>query len=262
MSAKGIADSHTLSLIDWAALAPGLKSKQDWKDWASGKKEPDIHTPFKPDLPQVPAMHRRRLSPMGKSALWCCHQILQDYSQPHASIFCSQHGEVCHTVSLLKELAKDEPLSPTAFSLSVHNAIAGIHSISNGVTGNITALAAGPDGHLEALLEAYALLEQDSNLEHILCVVYDSPLPDIYQGSTAQFPEFPIALAMLLGRTSKIAPSLTVSLKPSEISFAQEPSETPENMLLQFLSFIASPETTTLLTYADHRTWQCNKSVV
>ncbi len=45
-------------------------------------------------------------------------------------IFTSQHGELKTTLELLVSCAKGEPLSPTAFSQSVHNTASGLFTIT------------------------------------------------------------------------------------------------------------------------------------
>jgi hypothetical protein len=57
----------------------------------------------------------------------------------------------------LSDLANDQPLSPTQFSLSVHNAMIGLWSIMRGETSEMTALAAAGDGLEHGMLEAAAL---------------------------------------------------------------------------------------------------------
>ncbi|MGJ4749106.1 beta-ketoacyl synthase chain length factor, partial [Leptospira sp. SA-E8] len=65
------------SLTAWAACAPGLHQPQDWLAWARQPLVPlrlgrdgDV-----PALPEMPAMARRRLSPLGRMAVqaawWC-----------------------------------------------------------------------------------------------------------------------------------------------------------------------------------------------
>ena len=74
------------------------------------------------------------------------------------TVFCSRHGEVSRSVDLLMDLAKAEPLSPTSFGLSVHNATAGLFSIARSDHTNSIALAAGQSSVEHAVIEACGLL--------------------------------------------------------------------------------------------------------
>ena len=81
--------------------------------------------PSWPKLAFVPAMQRRRLSPFAKISLYVANQASESQIQDLPMIFSSRHGDLHKTSDLLGELALDNELSPTAFSLSVHNAVAG-----------------------------------------------------------------------------------------------------------------------------------------
>ena len=71
----------------------------------------------------MPAMMRRRLNRVGRMA---CHVAYgSDNGQTaDAIVFASRYGDTDKTLSLLGDLVKGEPLSPTGFGMSVHNAIA------------------------------------------------------------------------------------------------------------------------------------------
>lgn len=250
-------NSFTLSVVDWSATSPGLYTKQDWLKWQLGDPLLDTNVDTernKPKLPEIPAMLRRRLSHMGKSALASAYDILHDFDKPHASVFCSQHGEVLHTVGLLRELAEQQPLSPTAFSLSVHNAIGGIHSIARNITGNITAISAGPDSICAALLEAYALLQEHNEYEHVLCVVYDNPLPEIYD-LKQQIPDQPFAAAFIVAKENASDSSLKINVELQQNPTAIETSQPA----FSFINFLATPTQNQLTIGHDHRLWQWRK---
>jgi hypothetical protein len=96
------------------------------------------------------------------------------------TVFCSRHGEVGRAVALLDDLARGEPLSPTAFGLAVHNASAGLFSIARANRANHVALAAGPATLECAVIEACALLADGAPM--VLLVACDAPLPDALAG--------------------------------------------------------------------------------
>jgi hypothetical protein len=103
-------------------------------------------------------------------------------------------------MTLLDDLASGEPMSPTAFSLSVHNAATGIFSILRGDTSSATAIAAGDETFGFGLLEAASQYWADPATP-VLLVHADEPVPDEYRdfvepGETAH------AVALLLGPTA------------------------------------------------------------
>ena len=157
-----------------------------------------------PDVGFVDAQIRRRLSPLARMMLHVAH----DCAGARAGlrlVFASQHGELGHTVPLLRALATGEPLSPNTFSLSVHNGAAGLFSIVRADRSEATALAAGDETLGEALVEARAQLDADPR--PVLVVYGDGEFPEEYKrwsdGTHAR------ALALLLERdaerTSRVA---------------------------------------------------------
>lgn len=185
-------------------------------------------------------MLRRRLSPLGKMAVSVAWPLLgENTSMP--SLFCSRHGELERTVGMLKGLASGEALSPTHFSLSVHNAIGGVFSIARQDRSPISALAAGEGGISHALLETRLILGEQVSPE-ALCVVYDAPLPGVY-GDFVHGPEWPYAVALVVGLPEDAAASerlLSLSLRgaddPSLPVFPIAQSEEPQ--ALGFLRFL------------------------
>lgn len=128
------------------------------------------------DVSFLPMMQRRRLSPMAKAACavaWHCRQHCGDMP----TVFYSQHGESQHYFAMMEDMASNEPISPSRFSLSVHNAIAGQFSIYSGSTQPYVCLAGGPNGLYGGFLEAAGLL---LNTAQVMLVCYDQPLPTAY----------------------------------------------------------------------------------
>jgi hypothetical protein len=90
-----------------------------------------------------------------------------------------RHGDYQRTQSLLTELSRQEPLSPTDFSLSVHNAIAGQFAIATGNKQPQTVLAAATKSFEFGLLEAFCL--QQELRQPIGYIYYDQALPQPYE---------------------------------------------------------------------------------
>jgi hypothetical protein len=139
-------------------------------------------------------MLRRRAGFLGKMALEVAYQCLGEQIDV-PTVFCSRHGEAVRSVDLLLDLAKGEPLSPTSFGLSVHNATGGLFSIARQDHANATALAAGKSSVEHAVIEACGLLAEGE--PKVLLVVYDSPLPGLY-ASFQDCEEQPFAWAWLI----------------------------------------------------------------
>ncbi len=164
------------SVKEWAAWAPGLADRDAWRAWASAPWLPAGDDT--PTLSEVPAMQRRRIERLGRMAIqaafWCRHA--EERGLP--LVFASRHGDVARSLELLEALAAEQPLSPTTFGLSVHNAIAALYSIQRGERGNYIALAGGTATVEAACLEAAALLADGA--AEVMVVVYDAPLPAVY----------------------------------------------------------------------------------
>ena len=183
------------TLKDWSAFAPGLLGKEQWIEWARAPFLPSGEAT--PELPEMPPMQRRRVGPLGRMALqvaWWCQQGQAD-GVP--LVFSSRHGDLARTFEMLCTLACDEPLSPTHFGLSTHNAIAAQYSIARKLGGNYLCVSAGAAGAEAAVVEALGLLADGS--DEALVVVYDSPVPEAYT-AFADEPETGYAWAARLGR--------------------------------------------------------------
>lgn len=180
----------------WAALAPGLNTTEQWQDWLQ-QPQPVDNKLGKVSLKQIPPILRRRFSSLGKCAVGAALPLLQE-GESIGSVFASRHGDTALTFSLLEEMGKDEPMSPTGFSLAVHNAVSGLFSIARNDTSEVTAIAASEGLVTQALIETAGQL---LSRERVLCVIYDVPLPTLYQNYTETDP-FPYAVAIVLSRNT------------------------------------------------------------
>lgn len=134
-------------------------------------------------LSSVPVNLKRRLSPLAKTVFCAISQC----GAGHGSVpvvFSSTHGELAKSLEMIKLIEAGEDVSPTTFSLSVHNAIAGLFSIVWGNTAEITVLASGEDGIASAFIESLGLLQEGAG--EVLLVFYDEPLPDFYPAEPFQ----------------------------------------------------------------------------
>jgi hypothetical protein len=183
----------TFNIAQWRAWAPGLESADDWHAWSQAPASLPASDAC-PDVSFLPAMQRRRLSRLARMAFsvgWPLAEGLPDLPL----VFISRHGETPRTLDILSDLANDQPLSPTQFSLSVHNAVIGLWSILRNETAEMTALAAAGDGLEHGMLEAAALLNEGAPA--VLLVISEEQPPDAYAGWISDVP-FPYALGLLL----------------------------------------------------------------
>lgn len=153
-----------------------MQDAGSWLHWAEHPYCP-VGEPSPPRLEFLPPMQRRRLSPMARAVFECAWPVAAG-QPPMPLVFASRHGETTRSFGLLQALAAGEPLSPTAFGLSVHNAIAGQWSIIRRETDESVALSAEEDGLELAFLEAGLLLAEGH--DNVLVVLAEERPPAPY----------------------------------------------------------------------------------
>jgi Beta-ketoacyl synthase, N-terminal domain len=181
------------NIAQWRGWAPGLNTVEDWQQWS---QSPSIvgNGDTAPDVSFLPAMQRRRLSRLARMAFSVGWPLAEGHAQLPL-VFVSRHGETPRTFEILSDLAADQPLSPTQFSLSVHNAVIGLWSILRGETSEMTALAAAGDGLEHGVIEAAALLADGAPA--VLLIVTEEQPPHAYADWVDDVP-FPYAVGLLL----------------------------------------------------------------
>lgn len=234
------------SVRAWSAFAPGLESEADWRTWAH-----DPHLPKGDDVPalaEMPAMQRRRLERLGRMALQVAWRCQPEAETDLPLVFASRHGDIARTFDMLTGLAGGEPLSPTHFGLSTHNAIAAQYSIARALTGNYLAVSASPEAPEAAVTEALGLLADGA--DEVLVVVYDGPTPADYAVFRDE-PECFFAWAWRIGGPRADRPAF--SLEPAEDDRAATAAGLPHG--LDVLRFFLSDEPT-LRTPQSARCWR------
>lgn len=152
------------NLVRHVVLAPGLVAREDRETWAKASL-PDMPTGWPAEASLVytkrlPMMKARRMS--GGARLACEAALAVSEDCPvDAWIFASRHGETARGIKIIESLTNDQPVSPTDFMMSVHNAAVGMLTIEAGIQVPTTSLAAGAETFHMALLEAYAMLATD-----------------------------------------------------------------------------------------------------
>jgi hypothetical protein len=179
---------------DWAAWAPGLEDRAAWQRWATAPWAPLGDTVAA--AAAVPPMIRRRLDPLGRAALQVAAE-LSDGRSPARLTVVSRRGDSARSLALLEASAGGEPVSPTSFGLSVHNAIAAQWVMWQGQREAYTALAAGREGLENAVVDIAAQLTAQPATEALL-LVYEAPVPAPYQAYRDE-PDALYAFALRLG---------------------------------------------------------------
>lgn len=172
-------DDIQFPVARWSAWASGLQTPEAWRNWSGGLDE--IRPGSKPDVKFLPPMFRRRISLLSRIAL----RVAYDCAGPEGlddcnTVFASRYGEQEITLGLLKSVVAGEPLSPTHFSVSVHNVASGLFSIANRNRHSATALAAMEDTFSMGLLEAACQWRRNPE-RPVLFVMSDEPTPDLYR---------------------------------------------------------------------------------
>ena len=230
----------------WHAWAPGVSSHDDWRAWCVQPRVLDssIETA---DVSFLPALQRRRLSPLARMAFhvgWPLAEAMP--AQP--LVFCSRHGETPRNLQLLTSLAQQEDLSPTHFSLSVHNALVGLWSIFRNDTSEMTAIAGVEDGLEHALLEAQLLLTAGS--PSVLVIIAEDQQPDAYQPWIDDVPfAYALALQVTAGEQWQLELSTASNDRPASSSAWPH--------ALQLLPLLMGLEDQLLLSTAERQwNWQ------
>ena len=209
----------------WKAWTPGVSDASGWRAWLDGavSSEPGSQ----PDVNFLPPMLRRRLDRHGRMALataWACAEGLDSVQ----FVFGSRHGDLARTLELLTALGNKDMLSPTSFSLSVHNSTAGLFSIARGDRAAATAMAAGADTLGLSMLEGANMIAEGA--EHVLVCYADDVLPPPYQPYMAEVNvHHPFSISLLLTR-AKAAP-----LDCHLVRHTGTATEAPETALVRFL---------------------------
>ncbi|WP_076415220.1 beta-ketoacyl synthase chain length factor [Shewanella sp. UCD-KL12] len=197
----------TFSICSWGAWSPQYQLNEEWQHWEPSKLSLKSDLPQAPKLMQVPSMKRRRYSALTKMQLEAAFQA--DAPASCRTIFASRHGELHRTLGLLNNLVEQEPLSPTAFSQSVHNTASGIYSILKDNRSASTSIAAGEESLLQAMIEAYGQLHEDPS--PLMLVFADQAVPEVYDQYVDET-ELPLAMALVLANNNIAnAPKLTIS---------------------------------------------------
>jgi hypothetical protein len=192
--------------------------------------EPAVRWPWQADAAKpLPMLLRRRVGPIGQAALraaWALPSV--DCAR---LVFASRHGEFDRTLAMLEQIVDQDGPSPADFSLGVHNALAGLLSVSTRNRAGHIALAAGIDSFGFGLMESAAcLLEQPE--QPVVLVYYDADLPSGYPDMVPARAETTLALALVLAPPHQASRRVVMAAAP--VSNVQ-PGEAAASVFLRFL---------------------------
>lgn len=236
------------NIAHWHAVSEQLSSAESWQQWAIRPEILDSLPQRMPDISFLSALHRRRLSKSARllfSAAW----PLMTAESGCPVVFASYDGEINRSFDLWQMLLRDQQVSPTSFSLSVHNALIGQWGMLRHDMNESTALCVSTDGFETAFVEAAALLQE--GCEQVLVLVADDPLSNQYAIGNILRAPFAYAFAALIQPGEHYRLKLCRSeQKPATLAYYGALNWIKQVSLLkqqQILSFIQNYDT---------RTWQ------
>ena len=254
MNNENKAGNKPLNIESWSAWSGEAKNKNAWRAFFVENRilgeglTPDLAAE-KADVAFLPAMQRRRLSPLARAALHVINDCCDDASK-YPSIFCSIHGEIKRTHSLVEAIAVGEEVSPMAFSLSVHNAISGQFSIIFNNQQSTVATSPANSGYLSAFADARGLLNEGA--DKVILVFYEEDLPAFYHDfldARSRIPG-PIALAVMVSLAKEVD-----TAGAYQLSFEVQSSEPTRRLpLVDLIEFIVNKRPRFHQSY-----WQLNQ---
>jgi hypothetical protein len=159
----------------WAGWAPGVEGDADWRAWAAAPRP--LLGDGQPDAKVLPLHVRRRCDLLSRMMLRAAHTCVPDAHERARlrTVFASRYGSFNATVRMMEGLARNEPLSPSLFMQSVHNAQSGLFSIWSKNTAASTAIAGRGDTFACGFVEALCQLHEGGG--PILLLTGDEALP-------------------------------------------------------------------------------------
>ena len=211
------------ALRAWSALAPGLQTSASWQQWAKQPVQPCGEVAL--DLSHIPAMARRRLGTQARWAVSVADAVLAQAAQADLPIvWASRYGDAEKSLALLRDSVAGEPLSPTAFGLSVHNGIGAQHSILRGMRANAVCVASMHAAPEAGVMEALGLLHDGA--AEVMVVCYDAPLPAPYECFHDES-ALPFAWAVLLALAQPGESGFTLQALPEAACETCAPKSVP-----------------------------------
>ena len=199
----------SLSIKASNILCRGLTSKENLREWAKKPSVLSDDLPFK-KYEYIPMMQARRMSQATGLACENFLEILHEH-QIESAVFLSEHGELERSHKIIEALSSNNNISPTDFSMSVHNVAAGLSTILSKQSIEVSSISAGQDGLAQALYEILVFLE--SGAKNVLLIAFDGAIPEFYYNyGVSHEPTYAVALLFEKGNDWQI----TIDKKESE----------------------------------------------
>lgn len=181
-------------------------------------------------------MNRRRASALGRALADAAAEAMEEADVDPAvtpAVIGSSLGEATTMVGLLEQMwRRREPASPAAFTMSVHNAAAGLLSISTGNRGFTTSVAADDDTPAGVLFEAIGLIHATGG--PIVIAVGDDAVPSGFVAEGERFGLMAVALVLAPDDRSMAAerPALARLVGPHRNGAPDLPPDRPPTLAL------------------------------
>ncbi|MDE2294438.1 MAG: beta-ketoacyl synthase chain length factor [Gammaproteobacteria bacterium] len=199
-------------------LGPGLP---DWREAARIFRDPGAYRPTASEVPApsiLPVAERRRTGRVVRLALAVALDAIRGAGIDPAqlpSVFASSGGDGANCHEICTALAEPpRELSPTRFTNSVHNLVAGYWSIAVGAMRPSQTLCAYDASFAAGLLEA--LVGVAIEREPVLLVGYDAPYPQPLHATRPIAAEFGVALVLAPRPTARSIARIDASIAAGE----------------------------------------------
>lgn len=171
----------------------------------------------------------KRASQVSKAAL--NHLIACERSgNPDYAIFISRFGELPFIEKNNEDNTEQAELSPTSFSHSVHNTLSCIYSIFTNSKIPSTSLSITEGAIKCGVLEAISFLSSHADKQQCLVVIYDSHLPQRYEGLQQSYPK-DFILSFVIAKE----PNANLDANTAISAFAQSKNYVQELLALDYL---------------------------
>lgn len=154
--------------------------------------------PFDYDLVKLSKMQARRMTKLAKITVDMALRVSEGIDISKV-VFVSRHGEVSLAYELINSILSNETPSPTKFSQSTHNAIAGLFSIQGKCTAPMTAISAGSDSLIMGFINS-ALHVSRNPEDKVLFIFSDGQLPSIYRKDDPEINDQDIVIVGVVGK--------------------------------------------------------------
>lgn len=176
----------TLGIRSLVAWSPGIDGGDAWRAWAA--RPGAVAEEGAPDARFLPPLLRRRCTPLSRAMLHVAFLACPETERASVrTVFASRHGENREAHPLFDLVVTGQPLSPTRFTHTVHNAQAGLYSIATGNRCASSAISGGTDTLGAAFHEALGHREREPG-RAVLVVLGEVPAADFVRESTGEPP--------------------------------------------------------------------------